>query len=226
MVDLRKIVDDLSKLTVREAADLALLLKKKWGKEPAAFKLSDEELKSARGELEQWSSPEEFFKKVDVFKGKVTDKERFNAPPLAFLRDASAVAEFARQLDGARRVCLVADDFPDGLVETSNGTLKVEVTEADMQTRRRGDEYKAGKPRDETAEEWEKQAKAIPIELDRAIRQKVDIIYNPPPTLVVYLNLDGHGTHKAEVESIIQDAKRKYAASFEGIHVLWNGRLH
>ena len=30
MADLQKIVDDLSKLTVREAADLATLLNKKW----------------------------------------------------------------------------------------------------------------------------------------------------------------------------------------------------
>ena len=225
MAELQKIVDDLSKLTVREAAELATLLKQKWGKEPAASGLSDEELKRERADLEQWSTPENFFEKVHVLKGKVTDKERFNAPQLAFLREASAIAEFARQLEGARKVCLVADDFPDGLVETSDRTLKVEFTEADMQTRRRGEEYKAGKPRGENAEEWEKQAKAIPIELDRAIRQKVDMNYDPPPTLLVYLNLDGHGTHKVEVESMIAQAKQKYAASFKGIYVLWNGRL-
>ncbi len=142
MADLQKIVDDLSKLTVREAADLATLLNKKWGKQPAASRLSDEELERERADLQQRSTPEKFFEKVHALKGKVTDKERFNAPQLAFLREASAIAEFARQLDGARKVCLVADDFPDGRVQTADGTLEVEFTEADMQTRRRGEEYK------------------------------------------------------------------------------------
>jgi large subunit ribosomal protein L7/L12 len=36
MADLQKIVDDLSKLTVLEAADLAKLLEEKWGVSAAA----------------------------------------------------------------------------------------------------------------------------------------------------------------------------------------------
>src|SRR5665811_641265 len=36
MADLQKIVDELSKLTVLEAADLAKLLEEKWGVSPAA----------------------------------------------------------------------------------------------------------------------------------------------------------------------------------------------
>jgi hypothetical protein len=227
MADLQKIVDDLSTLTVTEAADLAKLLRRKWGIEKPPAGLSAEELKGARADLALWSTPEDFFKKVDVLAGKEALKERFNAPRLGFLRDASILAVFAKELKGVSRVRLAApaDDFPDGFVETSDGTLNVEATEADMVTRRRGAEYKAGNMRGETAEEWEKQAKAIPAELDRVISKKANMNYDPPPTLVVYLNLDGHGTHKAEVESIIEDAKRKYGPSFKGIHILWNGRL-
>ena len=48
MADLQKIVDDLSKLTVLEAADLAKMLEEKWQKSIPTSSLSDEELKSAR----------------------------------------------------------------------------------------------------------------------------------------------------------------------------------
>ena len=48
MADLQKIVDDLSKLTVLEAADLAKMLEEKWQKGIPTSSLSDEELKSAR----------------------------------------------------------------------------------------------------------------------------------------------------------------------------------
>ena len=48
MADLQKIVDDLSKLMVLEAADLAKMLEEKWQKSIPTSSLSDEELKSAR----------------------------------------------------------------------------------------------------------------------------------------------------------------------------------
>jgi hypothetical protein len=227
MADLQKIVDDLSKLTVIEAAELANLLEEKWGKEIPAPGLSDEELKRARADLEVWCTPKAFFDKVGVLAKKTTPKEWFNMPRLRFLRDAMILGEFARQLEGARGVRLAteAERFPDGFVETSIGTLNIEVTEVDREERRRGDEYKAGVATIETPEEWEEQAKAIPVELDRVVQKKVDKHYNPAPTLVVYLNLNGHGARRVEIEKIIEDAKRKHASSFQGIHVLWNGRL-
>jgi hypothetical protein len=146
---------------------------------------------------------------------------------LKFLLDAMIVGELAKHLDGARRVRLSteAERFPDGFIETADGTLNIEATEVDRETRRRGEEYKTGITRGETAEGWEEQAKAIPTELERVINKKVEKNYNPKPTLVVYLNLNGHGARKDEIESIIENAKRKHAPSFQGIHVLWNGRL-
>jgi Ribosomal protein L7/L12 dimerisation domain len=227
MADLQKIIDDLSKLTVLEAADLAKRLEEKWENELPTPGLSAEELKRARADLEVWCAPEEFFQKVEVLAKKTSSEELFNAPRLGFLLDAMILGEFARQLEGARRVRLAAeaDRFPDGLVETPNGTLNIEVTEVDRETRRRGDEYKAGTTRGETVDDWDEQAKAIPAELERVILKKIDKRYNPAPTLVVYLNLNGHGARQDEIESIIEDAKRKHASSFQGIHILWNGRL-
>ncbi len=139
MADLQKIVDELSKLTVLEAADLAKILEDKWQKGIPASGLSDEDLKSARANLEVWCSPQEFIQKIEVLAKKITSETLFNSPKLRFLLDAMILGEFARQLDDARRVRLTAaaDRFPDGFVETVKGTLNIEVTEV---TGRHGDE--------------------------------------------------------------------------------------
>jgi hypothetical protein len=227
VADLQKIVDDLSKLTVVEAADLSRMLEKKWGKELPTPSLSAEELKSARANLEVWRAPIQFFDEVAVLAKRTTSEELFNAPRLKFLLDAMILGEFGRQLEGTRRVRLAteADRFPDGFVETLDGILSIEVTEVDRETRRRGDEYKAGNRLGETVDDWGEQANAIPSELERVILKKVNKHYSPAPTLVVYLNLNGHGARKDEIESIIEDAKLKHGSSFQDIYVLWNGRL-
>ena len=226
MADLQKIVDDLSKLTVLEAADLAKMLEDKWQKGIPASGLSDEELKSARADLEVWCAPKDFFEKVRVLAKKTTPEEWFNAPRLGFLRDAMISGEFAKQLEGARRVCLAAEaeTFPDGFVETPNGRLSVEVTEVIKETRRRGDEYKGGIPPGESIDDWEERAKTIPAALERTIQKKVDKDYDPKPTLVVYLNV-GFGVPENIILPIIEDAKKRHAASFANIYVLWEGKL-
>jgi hypothetical protein len=226
MADLQKIVDDLSKLTVLEAADLAKRLEEKWESRTPTSSLSDDELKSARAELEGGCTPKEFFKKVGALAKRITTRELFNEPRFQFLLDAMTIAEFARQLDGARSVRLAteADAFPDGFVETSEGTLNVEVTEVDKEKRRRGDEYKLGVASPESVDDWEERLKHIPAELERVLLKKVNKKYSPKPTLVVYLNL-GFGVPEEKILSILEDAKRKHAASFEGIYVLWEGKL-
>jgi ribosomal protein L7/L12 len=62
MADLQKIVDDLSKLTVLEAADLAKMLEEKWEKEIPTAGLSAEELSIARADLGVSCAPREFFR--------------------------------------------------------------------------------------------------------------------------------------------------------------------
>jgi hypothetical protein len=224
MVDLQKIVDDLSKLTVLEAADLAKRLELKWENGRPTSSLSDEELKKARAELEAGCAPDDFFEKVGVLAKKTSPKEWFNEPRLQFLRVAMILAEFARQMDGAIRVYLTGDTFPDGMVETSTETLNVEVTEVDKMERRRGDEYKSSVARPESIDDWEERAKNIPAELERVVLKKVNKNYSPKPTLVVYLNL-GFGVPEDKILEIITDAKRAHAGSFKGIHVLWEGKL-
>jgi hypothetical protein len=222
MADLQKIVDDLSKLTVSEAADLAKRLEDKWRKERPTRSLSDEELKSAREDLEGGCAPQDFFSKVGVLAKKTTPKEWINEPRLHFLRDAMILAEFASHLDGARcvRLATEADTFPDGFVESAAGTLNVEVTEVDKKERRRGDEYKAGVAAGESVDDWEERAKKIPAELERVLLKKVGKRYSPKPTLVVYLNL-GFGVPEERILSIVEDAKRRHERRNCDIHVLF-----
>jgi hypothetical protein len=151
-----------------------------------------------------------------------------NAPRFGFVLDAMILADFAVRVDGASGVRLMPERerFPDGIIDTPNGTLKIEVTEVDGGSRRRGDEYKSGvRPRDSITD-WQEKANAIPAELERVILKKVNKHYDPKPTLVVYLNLDEYGIRQKETLTIIEEAKRRHASSFEGIHVLWRGKLY
>ena len=189
--------------------------------------ISDEEIRKARADLAAWHAPQEFFTKVESISNKVTSKELFNSPKLGFLLDAMILAEYAVKLPGARSVRLATESerFPDGFVDTPDGTLNVEVTEADREGRRRGDEYKSGIVSRDSVVDWQEKAKAIPVELERVIKSKVNKNYDPKPTLVVYLNLDEYGTHQSEITKIIEDTKKRHASSFKDIHVLWKGQL-
>jgi hypothetical protein len=57
MADLQKIVEDLSKLTILGAADLAKMLEETWEKEIPTPGLSAEELSIARADLEVSCAP-------------------------------------------------------------------------------------------------------------------------------------------------------------------------
>ena len=118
---------------------------------------------------------------------------RFNSPQLAFLHDAILLTEFALKLGGAKSVRLATkfDQFPDGFVTMKdNKTLKVEVTEADHEDRRRGDEYKDGGKAKERPTDDSEGVNVIAKELERVIQKKARKRYNPKPTLVVWLNLE------------------------------------
>jgi hypothetical protein len=228
MADLQKIVENLSKLTVAEAADLAKMLEEKWEKEIPTPGLSAEELGTARADLEVSCTPREFFQKLEILAKRIPSEDLFNAPSFGFVLDAMILADFAVQVDGATGVRLMPERerFPDGIVDTPNGTLKIEVTEVDRESRRRGDEYKSGVTPQDSITDWQEKANAIPAELERVILKKVNKHYDPKPTLVVYLNLDEYGIRQKEILTIIEEAKRRHASSFEGIHVLWKGKLY
>ena len=119
----------------------------------------------------------------------------------------------------------MSDQFPDGFVTTQdNKTLKVEVTEADHQDRRRGDEYKDGGKAKERPSDSEG-INVISKEVERVIQSKSKKRYKPKPTLVVWLNLDKEGIKEDDVVSLLANLRSQHAASFEKIFILWRGKV-
>jgi hypothetical protein len=194
----------------------------------ASSSVSDDELQIEREKLEVWCTPQEFHTKVDALAAKFSLEERFNSPRLSFLHDAILMAEFSLKLDGAKSVRLAtkSEQFPDGFVTAKdNKTLKVEVTEADHQDRRRGDEYKDGGKAKERPSDDSEGVNVIAKELERVIQQKARKGYNPKPTLVVWLNLDKQEIKESDVVAVLEDARTKYAGSFKKIFILWRGKV-
>jgi hypothetical protein len=194
----------------------------------ATSSVSDDALQIERKMLEIWCTPQEFHNKVDALAAKFSLEDRFNSPRLAFLRDAILLAEFALKHGRAISVRLAAesDQFPDGYVTVpGTKTLKVEVTEADHEDRRRGDEYKeSGKAKERPTDDSEG-VNVIAKELERVIQNKGNKRYNPKPTLVVWLNLDKQEIKEDDVVSILDRARSRHAASFENIFILWRQKV-
>jgi hypothetical protein len=194
----------------------------------ASSQLSEHDLKIERANLEIWCTPQEFHNKVDTLAAKFSLEDRFNSPRLAFLRDAILLAEFALKLGGAKSVRLATefDQFPDGFVTTQdNKTLKVEVTEADHEDRRRWDEYKEGGKAKERPTNESEGANVISKELERVIQKKTRKRYKPKPTLVVWVNLDKQEIQESDVVSVLNDSRGRHTASFENIFLLWRQKV-
>jgi hypothetical protein len=190
--------------------------------------VSDDELHVERKKLEVWSTPLEFHNKVDALAAKFSLEDRFNSPRLAFLRDAILLAEFALKHGGATSVRLAteSDQFPDGYVTVVGAkTLKVEVTEADHEDRRRGDEYKDGGKAKERPTDESEGVNVIAKELERVIQKKARKRYTPKPTLAVWLNLDKQEIEESDVVAVLENTRSKYAGSFEKIFILWRGKV-
>lgn len=190
--------------------------------------LSDDELRIEREKLEEWCDPQVFHDKVDALAGKFSLEDRFNSPRLAFLHDAILLSEFALKLAGAKSVRLAnkSEQFPDGYVTTQdNKTLKVELTEADHGDRRRGDEYKGGGKAKERPSDDSEGINVISKELERVIQKKADKRYKPKPTVVVYLNLDKEEIKESDVVAVLDNEKKRHAAVFEDVFILWRNKL-
>jgi hypothetical protein len=189
--------------------------------------VSDDELQIERKRLEAWCTPQEFHNKVDALAAKFSLEDRFNSPRLAFLRDAILLAEFALK-HGAISVRLAdaSDQFPDGYVTVpGTKTLKVEVTEADHEDRRRGDEYKDGGKAKARPTDDSEGVNVIEKELERVIQKKARKRYKPKPTLVVWLNLDKQEIEEGDVVAVLEKTRSKYRESFEKIYLLWRGKV-
>jgi hypothetical protein len=91
----------------------------------------------------------------------------------------------------------------------------------DQDTRNQCNNY-ATNFRDGTLEE---RIKKIEPALEETIRKKVGK-YEPPPKLLVYLNMVDHGRAERSVEEAIARQKVKHSNAFNGIHVIWKAKLY
>lgn len=155
--------------------------------------------------------------------GKRIPTSKLWGNPYKFAREAMTLAEFTKLSSDYTDVRL-GNDPPDGWVRLTSGKeLPVEVTEVLEPGRRRGDEYKEGQLPGRvhvTDEKFEARIQTIEPQLERAIESKVGK-YQPPPLLLVYLNIADHERAQKEIEAAVAKLKTKHADSFNGIHVIW-----
>jgi hypothetical protein len=191
---------------------------------PKTQRPTDKELAKCQATLSVSQRPEDFLKEVERIGAKIATNELWGNR-YKFVREAMTLAEFTK-LSPVSTVRL-GEDPPDGWIGTPD-EQRFEVTEAIEPGRKRGDEYKAnriGKPDHVTQEELETRIEKLEPELDRVIQKKAGK-YETPPTLLVYLNIVDHGRAEKKIEEAIARQKAKYAASFNGIHVIWKSKLY
>lgn len=191
--------------------------------------ITPEELRLQQDHLSAWYTPEDFYAAVDALGDKFTSHQKFNDPALGFLRDAWTLSRFAK-LKGVDRVRLSkrGEQFPDGYVDVAGVVSDVEIAEALEPERRRGLEYQPNAVmlvEDDPVEDWDLRLDALPGALETTIKKKVEKRYQPPPILVVYLNIGAYGHRDSEMRTAIYAIKSKYLASFTDLHVLWQGKL-
>ncbi|MCK1618043.1 hypothetical protein IVA96_15600 [Bradyrhizobium sp. 159] len=101
-----------------------------------------------------------------------------------------------------------------------------EVTEADMDGRRRGDEIDLHALEPDPVENWQRRFEAIPAALNRVVAKKVSKDYPPGVSLVIYLNLGCYGAYTAEGLPIISESTSAARAKFRSVFVMWEGVLY
>jgi hypothetical protein len=185
---------------------------------------TDVELNQWKADLSVSQKPEAFLNLVTKIGAKIATAELWGNR-YKFVREAMTLAEFTKlsPVDSVR----LGEDPPDGWIGTPT-ERRVEVVEAMEPGRKRGDEYKAsrlGVPDHVTQKELEERIRKLEPELERVIQKKAGK-YDPPPMLLVYLNIVDHGMAQKQVEEAIARQKAKFAGSFDGLHVIWKAALY
>jgi len=183
------------------------------------------ELEEWKASLSQWHAPAEFVKCVDELKLKAGPCQFFNDPNIAFGRDAFVAGKSAAAL-AVDAVRLCQDTWPD--FELRCGGVDVqqyEVREADVEDRRRGDEYRAAS-REPQIDDWAARVCHVPGALRRAAAAKAGKRYPKSAGLVIYLNLSDYGWRRKEIEAVMHEATSPAKDAFREVLVLWDGRLY
>ena len=173
------------------------------------------------------ASVERVIHSADGGEARIHDDVLFNLPYAQCFFDAWIVGKYG-ELFEADLARLSGDIWPDGVVTIQDQEQEIEVTEALQKGRRRGDEYRADRPRygDGGPGDWNSEAAAVPHLLMQAISKKIKKKYSVPSTLVVYLNVNDYGTNHKTIETHIRQCRFNAAARFEAVFVLWKGKLY
>lgn len=179
-----------------------------------------------KAELSEWMAPSTFADRVDAMIHPLPRRIFFGQGGLAFLRDAWIASKVAIALS-SRLVRLVPHERPDFEVQTEMSMIQqFEVTEADIDGRRRGAEVDVPSLETDPVENWRRRFEAIPAALDRVVTKKVAKDYSSDVSLVIYLNLSCYGAYTAEGLPIISDSTSAAREKFRSVLVMWEGILY
>jgi hypothetical protein len=144
-----------------------------------------------------WWDPERLLNAVRRHNEAVPAEEQFGRPELKPLSEAYAAAMFGtiRSQSAPCSIRLIRDGFPDFELRFAARVDQFELTEADREGRRRGDEYREAaalramglRPTPEAFDPLEQQRAALPAAA-LAIQRKAAKHYRPAPHLLVYVN--------------------------------------
>lgn len=199
------------------------------------MRLTKAEMMAARRWLEAWRTPTEALSRVEAINEAMGATDFFGQAGTTFLRDAWTAASFAAARS-APEVRLVADTWPDAEIRwpTVAGRAlieRLEIVEADLPDRRRGDEYRQweAEVKNDARKKWRSDpidkmialAREIPGALTAAVEGKISKRYAGRASLLILLNISEYGIHQDDVIESFAAAAAPALPQFERVWILW-----
>ena len=194
-------------------------------------KLTSDEIFTHRAWFQEWHAPRDVLDYVDSVNDRIGSTDFFRQGGLTFLRDAWVAGELG-EYRSADTVRLCSENWPDCEIRVDGGIEPFEITEADDEERRRGDEYRDSEAsgeryHDYPEKEWIRLAERAPYEINRVTKKKVEKGYPPNEvSLCIHLNLMEFGTRQTEVESCFAESTESGKDHFREIWVLWKAKAY
>lgn len=178
--------------------------------------MTNDEIERLCADLHDWHSADYVLDRT----GAVPSDEYFLRTALKPAREAWIAAEFSKVM-AAGEVRLVADDWPDIEIMIDGKPVAFECVEPQLPGRRRGDEYRRGEIIHKDADDWRKEAEAIPGMLQHAVQSKVAKGYPKSCNLLIYLSLSPYGILHGENVGAFAENTRAGRDHFRSIWVLY-----
>lgn len=185
-------------------------------------RLSKEQLDEHRAAFEKWQTPDEMLTRARAINDDMGAESFFNQPGLQFARDAWSAAKFGIAR-GVKAIRLSEGQFPDFEIRTESGMEGWEVTEADVDGRQRGLEYRQGKYRNG---DYLNAIKKAPAAIRRVCAGKVDKSYSEKVGLLILLNIPSFGASQEETVESFASSTSPAKDVFREVCILWNDRTY